>query len=482
MPSAGLATGGGVDTGAARSTRWSAGTDHQRSSRHDRPSLVRSWYGYGALADEEDGSQRTLLSSGKERLKWRSSLALGSHLLSRWSRSRLDVHSASAGGGEGGGGGGGAADSALRKCHTVLALSATGHEPMRPVNRLRHHNIMCSRCSSLLSMASSSRYSIQEGSYVQVSSGAAGSVPKAEPSIVCKLCLNSVPLSSTWTLQCSCAFCKECVRAYVEFEISQGAYEISCPDAMCQLQGIITLAEIGNLVNSDVMEKHRRYRLNREVEDDVRLAWCPAAGCETVCTLSSQTTAHRVHCPSCATDFCSLCRSSWHPHSPCPQAQPGPPGIPFDSDLIKCCPMCAVPIEKDEGCAQMMCKRCKHVFCWYCLASLDDDFLLRHYDKGPCKNKLGHSRASVIWHRTQVIGIFAGFGILLLVASPLLLLAAPCIVCCKCRVCTGGGPRLEPDETEQDLAAAVDEEEEEEEEEGGGGGGEGRSRDAESPS
>lgn len=66
-----------------------------------------------------------------------------------------------------------------------------------------------------------------------------------------------------------------------------------------------------------------------------------------------------------------------------------------------------------------------------------DDFLLRHYDKGPCKNKLGHSRASVIWHRTQVIGIFAGFGILLLVASPLLLLAAPCIVCCKCRVCSG---------------------------------------------
>jgi hypothetical protein len=35
-----------------------------------------------------------------------------------------------------------------------------------------------------------------------------------------------------------------------------------------------------------------------------------------------------------------------------------------------------------------------------------------------------------------VIGIFAGFGILLLVASPLLLVAAPCIICCKCRACT----------------------------------------------
>ena len=38
----------------------------------------------------------------------------------------------------------------------------------------------------------------------------------------------------------------------------------------------------------------------------------------------------------------------------------------------------------------------------FILLCLQDDFLLRHYDKGPCKNKLGHSRASVIWHRTQV--------------------------------------------------------------------------------
>lgn len=33
------------------------------------------------------------------------------------------------------------------------------------------------------------------------------------------------------------------------------------------------------------------------------------------------------------------------------------------------------------------------------------------------------------------MGIFAGFGVLLLVASPFLLLAAPCILCCKCKLC-----------------------------------------------
>lgn len=37
-----------------------------------------------------------------------------------------------------------------------------------------------------------------------------------------------------------------------------------------------------------------------------------------------------------------------------------------------------------------------------CVCVWQDDFLLIHYDKGPCRNKLGHSRASVIWHRTQV--------------------------------------------------------------------------------
>ncbi|KAI8426014.1 hypothetical protein MSG28_004990 [Choristoneura fumiferana] len=79
----------------------------------------------------------------------------------------------------------------------------------------------------------------------------------------------------------------------------------------------------------------------------------------------------------------------------------GAPLLP-DSELIKLCPMCRVPIEKDEGCAQMMCKRCKHV-----------------------------------------VGIFAGFGLLLLVASPLLLLAAPCIVCCKCRLCNPSTKNLE---------------------------------------
>ena len=108
--------------------------------------------------------------------------------------------------------------------------------------------------------------------------------------------------------------------------------------------------------------------------------------CDTSTSTSTSTSERcraqpvAVHCPSCDVDFCSACRAPWHPElASCEEnsrrlAARGllaEPPLLFDSDLIKCCPMCAVPIEKDEGCAQMMCKRCKHVFCWYCLASLD---------------------------------------------------------------------------------------------------------------
>lgn len=71
--------------------------------------------------------------------------------------------------------------------------------------------------------------------------------------------------------------------------------------------------------------------------------------------------------------------------SPCPRhSRPTDPRAPDptsphssgfrleeDDAPIKRCPKCKVYIERDEGCAQMMCKNCKHAFCWYCLESLD---------------------------------------------------------------------------------------------------------------
>ncbi|KAK2502926.1 hypothetical protein MC885_012748, partial [Smutsia gigantea] len=270
-----------------------------------------------------------------------------------------------------------------------------------------------------------------------------------DPLVSCKLCLGEYPVEQMTTIaQCQCVFC--------------------------------TLIEC--MVAAEIMQRYKKLQFEREVLLDPCRTWCPASTCQAVCQLQEMglQTPQLVQCKACDLEFCSACRANWHPGQGCPETMPITflPGeissafkLEEDDAPIKRCPKCKVYIERDEGCAQMMCKNCKHAFCWYCLESLDalsravvavatgpssvlpgqdphqaeeatitlpflffqDDFLLIHYDKGPCRNKLGHSRASVIWHRTQVVGIFAGFGLLLLVASPFLLLATPFVLCCKCK-------------------------------------------------
>ncbi|CAH1775556.1 unnamed protein product [Owenia fusiformis] len=272
-----------------------------------------------------------------------------------------------------------------------------------------------------------------------------------DPIITCKLCLMECSPEDMYELrECKCLYCEMCVKQYLSVMIAEGnVLLITCPDAACLKQGRMEASEIQALVNAEEYDRYLRLKFEREVALDPNRTFCPEAGCETVCHVCSASTSAAkvapvkcVNCPTCGLQFCSVCKSKWHANKTCDEvflsSTKEEQGIPFSAEEdanIKRCPVCHVPIERNDGCAQMMCKRCKHVFCWYCLASLDDDFLLRHYDRGPCKNKLGHSRASVIWHRTQVVGIFAGFGVLLLVASPFLLLAAPCILCCKCKTC-----------------------------------------------
>ncbi|UYV76419.1 RNF144B [Cordylochernes scorpioides] len=140
-----------------------------------------------------------------------------------------------------------------------------------------------------------------------------------------------------------------------------------------------------------------------DVRKDSSLAWCPRGGCETVCQVVPN---EPVWCPTCVHVFCPQCKREWHEDKPCPRntsidnlllADGSNPG-----EEIKACPNCHVLIERNDGCAQMMCKFCEHIFCWHCLASLDEDVFLKHFDKGPCKNKLGHSKASLMWHRARV--------------------------------------------------------------------------------
>ena len=88
---------------------------------------------------------------------------------------------------------------ALRKCETAVGLSTSALEG-RPINRSR----VCSRCSSLLSLASSSRYSLAAGNFVPAGS------QQTIGRIFCKLCLVDTSLSKTFKIEgCGCSYCKD---------------------------------------------------------------------------------------------------------------------------------------------------------------------------------------------------------------------------------------------------------------------------------
>ena len=190
--------------------------------------------------------------------------------------------------------------------------------------------------------------------------------------VECPICLLDWPREKMVPLsQCDCQFCPDCLAQYLSLEILAGSSSISCPDPACpREEAELSLSEVEQLVPPQLAERLRTSRLEREVRLDSGLAWCPGPDCQTVCQLPplspGSSSPLPTTCPACGLTFCPRCLQSAQPAHTCPPRQE-----PLCSEKIKWCPMCRVPIERDAGCAQMMCRRCRHVFCWYCMASLD---------------------------------------------------------------------------------------------------------------
>ncbi|CAF4181958.1 unnamed protein product [Rotaria magnacalcarata] len=190
------------------------------------------------------------------------------------------------------------------------------------------------------------------------------------------------------------------------------------------------IVKIRILLTDSQFQLYKKRLFEHEVTNDPRLLFCPQVNCDHVLILPEEqinSTEQAITCTQCQTTFCLKCRCQWHPNQPCSDSLTSDE-MNAESN-IKRCVRCRFPLERTDGCAQMTCINCKHMFCWYCLKSLDNDFFLLHYERGPCRNRLGHSRASLFLHRLLVVGLFIVLTILVILASPLLMLMAPCLIC-----------------------------------------------------
>lgn len=101
----------------------------------------------------------------------------------------------------------------------------------------------------------------------------------------------------------------------------------------------------------------------------------------------------KIEC-SCGQSYCRGCgHSPYHEEKSCAQNTlhiSSDPDVKFISELIrrklvKLCPHCQYPIEKDAGCNKMKCDYCHCIWCWLCEKTISD---YDHFSLGQCQNKL----------------------------------------------------------------------------------------------
>ncbi|CAL9213873.1 unnamed protein product [Arabidopsis halleri] len=192
--------------------------------------------------------------------------------------------------------------------------------------------------------------------------------------LTCGICFESYPLEDIVSASCGHPFCTTCWTGYISTTINDGpgCLMLKCPDPSCP--AAIGRDMIDKLACKEDKEKYYRYFLRSYVEDNRKMKWCPAPGCEHAIDFAAGTESYDVSC-LCSHSFCWNCTEEAHRPVDCDTVGKWILKNSAESENMnwilansKPCPRCKRPIEKNHGCMHMTCTPpCKHEFCWLCL-------------------------------------------------------------------------------------------------------------------
>jgi ariadne-1 len=161
------------------------------------------------------------------------------------------------------------------------------------------------------------------------------------------------------------------------------------------------------------MKKYLRWHCKSFTDDNKNVKWCPYnQECEyAVERISDAYTSDVIDCV-CGNSFCFKCDNQFHRPATCTMYKNWE--IKNSSESLnltwiiantKPCPnaKCEYPIEKNQGCNHMICKKCGHEFCWMCMGKWKDhnnstggfykcNIFEQHKEKYDSKRK-GHEEA-----------------------------------------------------------------------------------------
>ena len=201
--------------------------------------------------------------------------------------------------------------------------------------------------------------------------------------------------------QISCAdghsFCFSCWSIHLRMQVVENSLTaLTCPAYLCQ--SALESSEWAEIMlGSDIKLRFGDNICRRLVESSADFCWCPAKNCDLIihlnekCHSSSSTSTIMSNSQVTVTcgnghSVCLVCKDIGHAPSTCENFSMWKQKVLKEIDdsaskmnandvatalwvkaNTKACPKCKTPIEKDEGCNHMTCKKCRHDFCWICM-------------------------------------------------------------------------------------------------------------------
>ncbi|GJZ12119.1 probable E3 ubiquitin-protein ligase ARI8 [Tanacetum coccineum] len=201
-----------------------------------------------------------------------------------------------------------------------------------------------------------------------------------EKTVDCGICFDSVMAKDSANCGCGHVFCKVCWEGYVSTAIidGPGCLNLKCPEPSCGAAVGPDMVKV--FAKGQEKKKYGIFWLRSYVESNKKIKWCPGPGCDCAIEFdddSYDADNYDVTC-DCKYVFCWKCMED-DAHSPLNCETVGKWALKNTTDdaqntncwillHTKPCPKCNQPIEKNNGCMMMTCRKpCGYRFCWLCL-------------------------------------------------------------------------------------------------------------------
>ncbi|MCD7462107.1 hypothetical protein HAX54_047808 [Datura stramonium] len=190
--------------------------------------------------------------------------------------------------------------------------------------------------------------------------------------LTCGICFEEYSLDLIDYADCKHPYCKECWECYISASIESGVrcLVLRCPEPCCKI--MVGQSKTIALASEKDRLKYYDYLYRSYVEENKKIKWCPAPGCENAVEFEIGSENYYVIC-DCSYGFCWNCLEENHRPIDCDTIAKWSARNRAEAEntnwilaFTKKCPKCLNSIEKNKGCMHMTCK-CGYHFCWICL-------------------------------------------------------------------------------------------------------------------